>query len=136
MDAAGVDKAHILRRLDGRRDRDRHGAAQAQRVSSLIVGCSGVFSAEKPRAPKWILPIYYLPMSFFKLLRGGSKTNYGYGSAAPADLVAKDMAMLDADPFSRRGVANQALALSDYVTTKEAVARPCHAWLGHAWRRR
>jgi 3-oxoadipate enol-lactonase len=123
MDAAGVAKAHLYGVSMGGVIVIDMALRAPERVTSLIVGCSGVFSADKPRAPKWMLPLYFLPMSVFKLLRGGAKTNYGYGSAAPPDLVAKDMAMLDEDPFSRRGVANQALALSDYVTTKDAVAR-------------
>jgi len=122
MDAAGVDKAHIYGVSMGGVIVIDMALRKPERVRSLIVGCSGILDANKPRTPNWILPLYFLPLSVLKLIlvRGG---DHGYGSAAPADLVAKDQAMAADDPFTRWGVVRQSLALSNYTASKEAVAK-------------
>jgi pimeloyl-ACP methyl ester carboxylesterase len=99
--------------------------SKPRRVRSLIVGCSGPLTADKPRAPKWLTLLYYLPPSLLKLVMRGraAAPNNGYGSTAPEDAVAHDMAMSEADKFTVRGVAAQSHAIADYCTTREALAR-------------
>jgi pimeloyl-ACP methyl ester carboxylesterase len=46
-----------------------------------------------------------------------------YGSAAPAEAVARDIEVLAADRFTMKGVRVQAEAIARYATTPEAVGR-------------
>jgi pimeloyl-ACP methyl ester carboxylesterase len=122
MDAAGVDRAHIYGVSMGGVVVIDMALRKPERVRSLIVGCSGILDAGKPRTPKWILPLYFLPMPVLKAMLGRNG-DHGYGSAAPADLIAKDQAMAAQDPFTRWGVVRQSLALANYAASKEAVAK-------------
>ena len=123
MDAAGVARAHIFGVSMGGVIVQETAIEQPGRVISLIVGCSGVLSADKPRAPAIVRLLYYLPpWALQVLLRPRRRGDHGYGSAAPADAVAKDQAMLAKDVSTTRGVLAQAKAMAGYQTTKEAVA--------------
>lgn len=124
LDAAGVDRAHIYGVSMGGVIVQEMALSRPERVRSLIVGCSGPLTADKPRAPKWMTMLFYLPPAILKLLtrRNAGIANNGYGSVAPADAVAHDMAMSAADKFTVRGVAAQSHALADYCATPEALA--------------
>ncbi|HWD26648.1 MAG TPA: alpha/beta hydrolase [Rhizomicrobium sp.] len=121
LDAAGVDKAHIFGVSMGGVIVEDIAMRHRGRVRSLIVGCSGMLTADKPRAPSVVRLLYRLPPWALKLLMP-KRANNGYGSAAPAGAVAQDMKVLENDPYSTRGVIAQAEAMSRYTTTKEAVA--------------
>lgn len=119
MDAAGVQSAHVYGVSMGGVIILEMARIAPERTRSLIVGCSGVLSAEKPRAPKWLLPLYFLPTWLLvRLLRGGE----AYGSAASEEAMARGREMLANDPYTRRGVAAQALALSNYNLEKTDAA--------------
>jgi 3-oxoadipate enol-lactonase len=122
MDAAGVERAHVFGVSMGGVIVLDMAIRAPDRVISLIVGCSGILSAEKPRMPKLLLALYYLPPFLLKLLtpsRGGDK---GYGSAASPEMIATDLAMLAKDPFTVKGVVAQAVAVAGHVQKAEAVA--------------
>ena len=56
------------------------------------------------------------------------RPNSGYGTAAPLELVAADLAVLAKDKFTVPGVVAQAAAIASYAITKEqvsAVNMPC-----------
>ncbi len=124
MDAAGVERAHIYGVSMGGVIVQEMALTRPERVRSLIVGCSGPLTADKPRAPKWMTLLFRLPPPVLKfLMRGRSAgANNGYGSVAPPDAVAHDMAMSAADKFDVSGVAAQSHAIADYCTTPEALA--------------
>ena len=123
MDAAGVQSAHIYGVSMGGVIVIEMARLMPDRVRSLIVGCSGVLSADKPRAPGWILPLYFLPTWLLeRLTKRKSATDDGYGSAAPAEARERDRKVLANDPFTRLGVVRQSLAMSDYSIEKSTVA--------------
>ena len=121
MAAAGVDKAHVFGVSMGGVIVQEMALQQPRRILSLIVGCSGALTPDKPRTSALIRMIYYLPPWILKLLmsRGG---DHGYGSAARPEAVAKDQAVLAADKFTVPGVAAQAAAIAGYSVTAEAIA--------------
>ena len=121
LDAAGIAKAHIFGVSMGGVIVEDIALRHPERVRSLIVGCSGMLTADKPRAPAIVRLLYWLPAWAMKMLLP-KRPNNGYGSAAPADAVAKDMKVLENDPYTTRGVIAQAQAMAQYTTTKEAVA--------------
>jgi pimeloyl-ACP methyl ester carboxylesterase len=122
MDAAGVAKAHIFGVSMGGVIVQDVAIRHRDRVISLIVGCSGMLTPDKPRAPSIVRLLYWLPNWVLKLLLAARRGDSGYGSAAPADAVRADMAMLEKDKFTRPGVIAQAKAMAGYSTTKEAIA--------------
>jgi 3-oxoadipate enol-lactonase len=122
MDAAGVERAHVFGVSMGGVIVQELAIQQPGRVISLIVGCSGVLSADKPRAPAVIRLLYYLPPWLLSRLMSRGPGGHGYGSAAPLDRVAVDQAMVAKDVFTVRGVVAQSVAMGGYTTSKEAVA--------------
>lgn len=122
MDAAGVERAHLYGVSMGGGIVLELAIRHPERVASLILGCTCILTADKPRMPAILRTLYYLPPALLKLLFSGRGANHGYGSAAPADAVAFDQDVLARDTFSIRGVAAQAAAIANYTNTKEAVA--------------
>lgn len=121
MDAAGVDEAHIYVVSMGGVIVQEMAFQQPGRVRSLIVGCSGALTADKPRMPAIMRVLYYLPPALLKLLTP-RRANQGYGSAAEPAAVAADLAVLAKDRFSVKGVVAQAEAIGNYSATREAIA--------------
>jgi pimeloyl-ACP methyl ester carboxylesterase len=122
MDAAGVGEAHIYGVSMGGVIVQEMAFQQPRRVRSLIVGCSGALTADKPRAPAIVRLLYYLPPGMLKLLVPTKIANQGYGSAADPAVVAADQAMVAKDKFNLKGVIAQAEAISNYRATREAIA--------------
>jgi len=122
MDAAGVERAHVFGVSMGGAIVQELALQQPGRVISLVLGCTGVLSAEKPRMPSFLRFLYYLPPWVLPLLQPGRRGDQGYGSAAPADRIAFDQAMLAKDISNVRGVVAQAAAIAGYSTTAKAVA--------------
>jgi 3-oxoadipate enol-lactonase len=120
LDAAGVERAHVFGVSMGGVIALEVGLQQPQRVRSLIVGCSGVLSADKPRAPAFLRFLYYLPPWALGLLMRNRSADQGYGRAAAPD--AADQAMIAKDKLSARGVAAQFAAMASYSTSTEAVS--------------
>ncbi len=123
MDAAGVDRAHVFGVSMGGVIAIELALQQPQRVTSLLLGCTGVLNADKPRMPAFLRILYRLPPWALKLLTQRRGADSGYGSAAPAEAIAADQAMLAKDKSNVRGVIAQSAAVGSYSTTTEAVAR-------------
>jgi len=119
LDAAGVDKANVYGVSMGGVIAEELARAHPERVKTLILGCTGIQSPDKPRMPAAMRLLYYAPSWLLRALLGNRS---GYGSAAPDDAVARDRAMLAADPFDVNGVVAQARAIATYNITREAVA--------------
>jgi pimeloyl-ACP methyl ester carboxylesterase len=122
MDAAGVPQAHVFGVSMGGGIALELAMQQPDCVTSLILGCTALFTADKPRAPAWILPLYYLPSGFIRALLPRTN-NRGYGSAASAEAIARDEAMSAKDKRSTAGVVAQAKAVRAHSTTHAAAAR-------------
>lgn len=122
MNAAGVERAHVFGVSMGGVIAQEVALQQPGRVTSLILGCTGILSAEKPRMPAFMRVIYYMPPWLLRALTP-RRPNSGYGTAAPADAVAADLAVLAKDAYDWRGVLAQAVALANYSVAKEAVAK-------------
>ena len=122
MDAAGVDRAHVFGVSMGGVIVLDMAVRAPERVISLTVGASGIMSAEKPRMPKILLALYYLPPWLLKRLTPSKGGDQGYGAAATADQIAADLAVLKTDKFTVRGVVAQAVAVANHIQTTQAVA--------------
>jgi pimeloyl-ACP methyl ester carboxylesterase len=121
LDAAGVDRAHIFGCSMGGVIVEAMALAKPERVISLIVGCSGMLTADKPRTPAFVRLLYRLPPWVMRLLLPRGR-GHGYGSAAADADVATDQAVVAKDPYTVDGVIAQAAAIAAYSTTKEAIA--------------
>ncbi len=125
MDAAGVDRAHVFGVSMGGGivlDLARH---HPDRCLSVILGCTAMKTPDKPSTPGWVRALYYLPPWMLKALMSRMRpqvANEGYGSAAEAEAVRKDMAMIASDPFTVKGVKAQADAIAAYSIPRDAVA--------------
>ena len=121
MDAAGVDRAHIYGVSMGGPIVQEAVMQQPGRFRSLIVGCSGALTEDKPRMPKWLANLYYLPPWVLKMIRRPAGAN-PHGSAADPAAVAFDLEMIAKNKNTKTGVIRQSHAIADYRTTREAVA--------------
>jgi 3-oxoadipate enol-lactonase len=117
LDAAGVDRAHVWGVSLGGVIVQELALRYPDRVRSLVVGCSGILSDDKPRAPKVLSVLFWLPLRVRQaLLRRGS-----HGSARPAELVARDREHLAVDRSDRRGQVAQQAALRAYSVSPEQI---------------
>jgi pimeloyl-ACP methyl ester carboxylesterase len=123
MDAAGVQRAHVFGVSMGGGIALELAQQHPERVISLLAGCTCILTADKPRAPAFVRLLYRLPPPIMKLLFPNRRPNHGYGTAAPADAVARDLEMVAKDPFSVDGVIAQAAAIAGYTNTREKVAQ-------------
>jgi pimeloyl-ACP methyl ester carboxylesterase len=122
MDAAGVERAHVFGVSMGGVVALELALQQPGRVMSLVLGCTGALTADKPRMPAFLRVLYYLPPWALRLLQPNRRGDKGYGSAASPEQIAADQAMLANDKSAVAGVVAQAAAIAAYRTTIEAVA--------------
>ena len=122
MDAAAVERAHLFGMSMGGVIALELALQQPRRVTSLVLGCTGVFTADKPRLPAFLRVLYYLPPWALRLLMPRVQGNKGYGSGAAPDRIAFDRATLAKDKSTVRGVIAQAAAMAAYSVTTDAVA--------------
>lgn len=122
MDAAGLERAHLFGISMGGVIAIELALQHPSRVTSLVLGGTGILSAEKPRLPAFLRVLYYLPRWALRLLMRGRAGDKAYGSAATPDRIAFDRALLAKDKSTVRGVVAQAAGVSAYSVTKEAVA--------------
>ena len=121
LDAAGIARAHIYGVSMGGGIAQEVARLAPERVISLILGCTLYWTPDKPRLPGWLREVLYrLPAPLVQALRGRKLVAGLYGSAAPADLVAQDLARIDADKHTRAGVLEQARAMSAYSPPADA----------------
>ena len=127
LDAAGVEDAHVYGVSMGGGIALELAIRHPDRVRSLILGCTMAKTPDLTTKRSWLhWLVYHLPTPILQALTP-RKPNGGYGDAAPPDRIARDQAMLAKDPFSRRGVWAQAVAISDYSVEPadvQAMTRP------------
>jgi 3-oxoadipate enol-lactonase len=120
MDAAKVEQAHVFGVSMGGVVSLELAMQQPGRATSLLLGCTGVLTADKPRMPAALRVLYYLPSWALRALQ--PRGDRGYGSAASREEIAEALAMLAKDKFNPGGVVAQAAAIAGYSTTTAAVA--------------
>ena len=122
LDAAGVPSAHVYGVSMGGGLALELGLRHPDRARSLILGCTMAKTPEftaKRSFLAWLA--YRLPTPILKAL-APKKFNRGYGDAAPDDKIQRDLELLAKDPFSRKGVWAQAVAIRDYSVDPADVA--------------
>lgn len=120
MDAAGVDAAHVYGASLGGVVVLQLALQSRERVRSLVLGCAGILSAEKRRAPRALNLLYRLPAGARRRL-GARLARGGYGTAAPAEAVAADVAVLEQERATTVGLIQQQNALRDYSVKRSDV---------------
>lgn len=122
MDAAKVEQTHVFGVSMGGVLALELALQQPGRVTSLLLGCTGVLTADKPRMPAMLRVLYYLPAWALRALTPNRRGDQGYGSAASPEQIAADLEMVAKDRFNTGGVVAQAVAMAGYSTTTAAVA--------------
>jgi pimeloyl-ACP methyl ester carboxylesterase len=123
LDAAGVERAHVYGVSMGGGIAAEFAMRYPDRVLSLVLGCTMMKTVKGARA-SWVARLlYHLPLGLVRLLLRSQLRSEAYGSAAPAEAVARDIEVLTRDRFTMRGVRVQAAAIANYATTREAVGR-------------
>lgn len=121
LDAAGVDSAHVYGASLGGVVVLQMALQSPERVRSLVLGCTGILSSEKPRTPRQMDLLAYIPASVRRrLLRAVLPTNYG--TAASPDAVATDLDVL-AQERASTGPLQQQRALRSYSVEPTAIAQ-------------
>lgn len=119
LDAAGVERAHVYGVSMGGVVAQEIGLRHPERVSSLVLGCTTMGTADVPRMSPKLHFLYWVPKPLMAWLIG--RRGHGYGSAAPAELVAKDQQAIARDVCTPRGGAEQQMAIWKYRVTEEEV---------------
>jgi pimeloyl-ACP methyl ester carboxylesterase len=114
LDAAGVDRAHVYGVSLGGVVAQQLALETPERVRSLVLGCTGILTADKPRAPKAMQIIFRLPRRLTVKL--GT-----YGPACPPEKAAYDRSMILADMTNRIALVAQQDALRAYSCTVDQV---------------
>lgn len=118
LDAAGVESAHVFGVSLGGVIVQQFALESPERVRSLILGCTGVLTADKPRAPKSVDLMLRLPR---RLLLSMVKDS-SYGPACPPEAIARDKQVLRADRPTSVGMIAQQRALRAYSLSLEDAA--------------
>ena len=114
LDAAGVDQAHIYGVSLGGVVAQQLAIETPERVRSLVLGCTGILTADKPRAPKALGVLFRLPRRWTVKLGK-------YGPACPPEKAAYDRSMILADKTNRIALVAQQDALRAYSCTFDQV---------------
>ena len=117
LDAAGVEKAAIYGVSLGGVVTLQLALQAPERVTALVLGCTGILDVDKPRAPKVVNLLARLPRWALTFLSKG-----GYGSAALPEAVARGQATMRTDRASSVGLVQQQNALRAYSVTKDEIA--------------
>jgi pimeloyl-ACP methyl ester carboxylesterase len=124
LDAAGVERAHVYGVSMGGGIAAEFAIRYPDRVASLVLGCTMMKTADKPDRSSWMSRlIYHLPLGLVRSVMRSRIDRAAYGSAAPAEAVARDIEVLTDERFTMKGVRVQSEAIAAYATTREAVAR-------------
>jgi pimeloyl-ACP methyl ester carboxylesterase len=117
LDAAGVDTAHVYGASLGGVIAIELALRAPDRVRSLVLGCTGILSADKPRAPKVLNAMLWL------LPRRVMKSATRYGPACPPERKAANQAVLRDDVAKRRALIAQQNALRAHRVEPAMVAK-------------
>lgn len=123
LDAAGEKQAHVYGVSMGGGIAGEFGMAYPDRALSVTLGCT-MLKADRAghgnqRAP-WV---YRLPRWLVRWMLRRAARPENYGSAAPQDAALRDLAVQARDRFTMKGVREQNLAITRYVTTRERARR-------------
>lgn len=118
LDAAGVEAAHVYGVSLGGVVVQQLALEAPARVTSLVLGCTGILDDAKPRAPKWLDARFRLPRRVVLAL--GKKASYG--PACPPELVVRDHEVLLAQRPQRRALVAQQDALRAYSVSPDRIA--------------
>jgi pimeloyl-ACP methyl ester carboxylesterase len=126
MNAAGVESAHVYGVSMGGGIILEMARQRPDRVRSLLLGCTLAKTPDVSRMPAWLKPLLYLPTPVLgRLLKAMTakkrQTEFPYGTAAPADKVAHDLAVLAANPTKLKTSVEQSKAVNAYTITAEEV---------------
>jgi 3-oxoadipate enol-lactonase len=118
LDAAGVEQAHVYGVSLGGVVAQQFALEFPDRVRSLTLGCTGILTTDKPRAPKFLQLLFRLPRSVVLALTNKAS----YGPACPPDRATEDKAVLLREKPDRVGLVAQQNALRAYSVTREQIA--------------
>lgn len=124
LDAAGVDAAHLYGVSMGGGIVLEMARQRPERVWSLLLGCTLAKTPDLPGVPLLLRPLLLLPapLLYRVLVRLKKKDNpFPYGTAAPADRVATDRAMIAANVGSVQTSVAQSKAINAYSITEAEV---------------
>lgn len=116
LDAAGVGRAHVYGASLGGVVALELALQAPERVRSLILGCTGILSADKPRAP---IALNFLIRVMPRRLRLAATK---YGPACPPERAAANHAVLRGEVAKRQALVAQQNALRAYNADSAAVA--------------
>jgi pimeloyl-ACP methyl ester carboxylesterase len=117
LDAARVETAHVFGVSLGGVIVQQLAIESPERIRSLILGCTGILSAEKPHSPKIADWIFRLPRPLLLAM----VKNSSYGPACPPEAAERDRAALRADKKTRMGMVAQQRALRAYNVTFDEI---------------
>jgi pimeloyl-ACP methyl ester carboxylesterase len=124
LDAAGVDAAHLYGVSMGGGIVLEMARQRSDRVLSLLLGCTLAKTPDLPGVPLLMRPLLRLPAPLlYRILVRLKKSDnpYPYGTAAPADRIATDMAMVAANVGSVHTSVAQSKAINAYSITEAEV---------------
>ena len=85
MDAAGVERAHVFGVSMGGGIALEMAIQRPERLTSLILGCTGALTAEKRRMPAIMRGLYYLPPWALRMLLSGGRGNHAKAGSGVRD---------------------------------------------------